>query len=49
MEKRAKQILKNTKSEEKKVKIKLYLWKLRNLIDLEDYSEFEKELQNPPF
>ena len=49
MEKRAKQILKNTKSEEKKVKIKLYLWKLRNLIDLEDYSEFEKELQNPAF
>ena len=49
MEKRAKQILKNTKSEEKKVKIELYLWKLRNLIDLEDYSEFEKELQNPPF
>ena len=49
MKKRAKQILKNTKSEEKKVKIKLYLWKLRNLIDLEDYSEFEKELQNPPF
>lgn len=49
MEEIAEEILKNTKSEEKKLQIKLYLWKLRNLIDLENYSEFERELQNPPF
>ncbi len=49
MEKLAKKILKNNKSQKKKLAIELYLWKLRNLIDLEDYSEFEKEIQNPPF
>ncbi|PMP67375.1 MAG: hypothetical protein C0190_03410 [Thermodesulfobacterium geofontis] len=49
MEEIAGEVLRNTKSEEKKLQIKLYLWKLRNLIDLENYSEFEKELQNPPF
>jgi hypothetical protein len=49
IEEMAEEVLRNTKSEEKKLKIKLYLWKLRNLIDLENYSEFEKELQNPPF
>lgn len=49
LEDTAEEILRNTKSEKKRLEIKLYLWKLRNLIDLENYSEFEKELQNPPF
>lgn len=49
MEETAKRVLENVKSEEKRLQIKLYLWKLRNLIDLEEYAEFEKELQNPPF
>jgi len=49
MEELAEQVLKNAKSEEKRLQIKLYLWKLKTLIDMENYNEFEKELQNPPF
>jgi len=49
MEKIAQRVLKNIKSEKKRLEIKLYLWKLKNLIEMEEYDEFERELQNPPF
>ncbi|MCD6489527.1 MAG: hypothetical protein J7K20_02230 [Thermodesulfobacterium sp.] len=49
MEKIAQRVLKNVKSEKKRLEIKLYLWKLKNLIEMEEYDEFERELQNPPF
>ncbi len=48
IENRAQKLLSKKKKEER-IKIELYLWKLRNLINLERYEEFEKELQNPPF
>ncbi|MCS7199848.1 MAG: hypothetical protein N2327_02675 [Caldimicrobium sp.] len=37
-----------SKNEEERLKIKLYLWKLRNLIELGRLDEFERELQRTP-
>lgn len=37
------------KTEEEKIKAGLYLLKLKNLIELGKYDEFEKETEKPPF
>ncbi len=39
----------NFKGEEEKIKARLYLFKLKNLIELGYFDEFEKEAENPPF
>ncbi len=49
IEEKAKEIINSTKSQEEKLKIKIYLWKLRNLLEMEMFDEFEKEIQNSPF
>lgn len=49
MEKMAQEKLESINSEKKRLEIKLYLLKLKKLIEMENYEEFEKELQNPPF
>ncbi|AIH04025.1 MULTISPECIES: hypothetical protein [Thermodesulfobacterium] len=48
VEQKAKEILKNKKGEER-LRIELYLWKLRSLIALEDYEKFNQEIENAPF
>jgi gas vesicle protein len=48
IEKKAREYLKKTK-EKNRLKVEFYLWKLKELINLENYEEFEKELKHPPF
>ncbi|QER41826.1 hypothetical protein F1847_03340 [Thermodesulfobacterium sp. TA1] len=48
LEQKAKEVLKTKKGEDR-LKIELYLWKLRSLITLEDYDSFNKEIENAPF
>lgn len=36
------------KEKEKYLRIKLYLWKLKNLLELGEYEKFERELKSPP-
>ncbi len=48
IEKLAKEKIKKSSSEEK-LKVQLYLWKLKNLINLGKYEEFQKELEKRPF
>lgn len=36
-------------SPEERLKVQLYLWKLKNLITLEKYEEFRRELEKRPF
>ncbi|WP_148638805.1 hypothetical protein [Caldimicrobium thiodismutans] len=40
---------KSLKGEKEIVKVRLYLWRLKNLIELGKYDEFEKELEKTPF
>ncbi|MFN3504766.1 MAG: hypothetical protein ACK4Y7_00965 [Caldimicrobium sp.] len=40
---------KSFKNEEEKIKAGLYLLKLKNLLELGKYDEFEKAAENPPF
>lgn len=47
-EKEATLLAKLSKDEEKNLKIRLYLWKLRNLLDLGRFDEFERELEKSP-
>lgn len=42
-------LAKLSKNEEERLKVMLYLWKLRNLIELGRLDEFERELQRAPF
>ena len=50
VEKDAKEILSKKKMKlEEKLKIELYLWKLKTLVTLKRYDKFEKELKNRPF
>ncbi len=37
------------KETEKYLRVKLYLWKLKNLIEMGEYEKFERELKNSPF
>ncbi|MEZ0344691.1 MAG: hypothetical protein ABWJ99_07840 [Caldimicrobium sp.] len=37
------------KEKEKYLKAKLYLWKLKNLLEMGEYEKFERELKSPPF
>jgi phosphoglycerate-specific signal transduction histidine kinase len=46
--KKVKPLLSKKKGEER-LKIELYLWKLRTLITMEKYDEFYKEIKNFPF
>lgn len=41
-------LTKMPKNEEERLKIKLYLWKLKNLIDLGKFDEFEREVKGVP-
>lgn len=36
------------KREEERLKVRVYLWRLRNLIDLRRYEEFEREIEKGP-
>lgn len=36
------------KREEERLKVRIYLWKLRNLIELKKYEEFEREIEKSP-
>ncbi len=47
--KKAKLTLSHIKKEKGKLKIKLYLWKLKLLINMEKYDEFNEAIKNPPF
>ncbi len=47
--KKAELVLAHLKKEKQRLKIKLYLWKLKLLIDMERYNEFNKAIKNPPF
>ncbi len=47
IKKKAEEYLKHHKKDA--LKIKFYLWKLKELINLENYEQFKKELKNPPF
>jgi hypothetical protein len=50
VEKEANRVLKKKDvSPELRLKIELYLWKLRTLIALERFDRFERELKNKPF
>ncbi len=50
VEKEAKKILKKKGlTSDEKLKIELYLWKLRTLIALERFDKFEKEIKKKPF
>lgn len=48
IEERAKRVL-SSKTGEERLKIELYLWKLRTLLSAGDYDTFFKELENVPF
>lgn len=48
VEKLAQEKMKKSTPEER-LKIQLYLWKLKNLITLEKYEEFQRELEKKPF
>lgn len=48
IEERAKKVLSN-KTGEERLRIELYLWKLRTLISAGEYEFFFKELENVPF
>ena len=47
--KRANLKLSRLKDKEEKLKIKLYLWKLKFLLTMENYNEFNEAIKNPPF
>ncbi|WP_038055058.1 hypothetical protein [Thermodesulfobacterium hydrogeniphilum] len=47
--KRANLKLSRLKEKEEKLKIKLYLWKLKILLTTENYNEFNEAIKNPPF
>lgn len=36
------------KKEEERLKVRVYLWKLKNLIELRRYEEFEREIERSP-
>ncbi|MGC8965850.1 MAG: hypothetical protein ACP5KO_03485 [Caldimicrobium sp.] len=38
----------SSKEKDKYLKVKLYLWKLKNLIEMGEYEKFERELKNSP-
>lgn len=48
IEEKAKKILLEKRGEER-LKIELYLWKLRTLLSVKDYEAFFKEIENVPF
>jgi len=50
VEKQANKILqKKNLSAQEKLKVELYLWKLRALISLKRFDKFDEELKNKPF